>query len=787
MMVFKRFIRGIPYWAYLLILLSIVCNTIYFIYKQQAGIDCQSNHTENGKCIIDHVTPGGAAAKAGIRPGDILLTIDSIDVREWASVYRGVKAGDTCLYEIIRDGQKMEFPLIFSSQLEFNYGFLLAIYIILILLSIAGLYLLFKKPHDKAVRLFFIFLQLFAVTQNADYLTLREPFAMAASFVFFLSTCLFSPLLLHFHLLFPRPAKIYNRFGKWTIGFYVVGILVTLWWYVSYHNMVMNELKISTFRLITRLSLLWMISTYFLAVAVVILQFITIKETFSRNQLRLVIIGSFFGIYTAIPIVFFDGWVQQINAKYPYLIFNIQGIGSLMMIGCILVAIFRYRIWDIEIFFRKALLYLSATFIIIFTYLFLIFFVDSLAISETNFSRFLILGISVVVFLVQRDRIQRMIDRIFHRESYDSATVVSDFEDKLSGIYHLDELKCRIGHCLDEIFHFKTFVFNLRKNDLSYEPVCIIGLGFRRNTMEFDITPEFELKLRSSQIFSPDELNLKDPILEMTKGELIVPLLSGGKPDGFFICGPKKSEKVYSLQDIKVLSLLARRVIALLNTAGLYQNYLERQLMLERERARISQDMHDDIGAGLTKIAMISEATAKFPDSVLEIKEKMSKVASTAREMIARLNIIVWALNPQNDRLDTLFAYIRRHFGEYLENFGIQFKMEAPEVVPEISITPDFRRNAFYAVQEAIHNSAKHGACSEIILELKINQPNIRITITDNGKGFDQSTKSSNGNGLINMKKRAEEMGGSFEMQSSPGKGTSIIFNVNLPENTTKG
>ena len=176
-----------------------------------------------------------------------------------------------------------------------------------------------------AVRLFFIYLQFFVVTQNANYLTIREPFALMATFIFLLSSCLIGPLLIHFHLLFPRPAKIYNRFGKWTIGFYVAGMLVTLWWFMAYHNMVMNELKISTLRIITRFSLLWMISTYFLAVAIVIFQFISIKETFSRNQLRLVIIGSFFGIYTAIPIVFFDDWVQQIQAKYPYIIIQFTG------------------------------------------------------------------------------------------------------------------------------------------------------------------------------------------------------------------------------------------------------------------------------------------------------------------------------------------------------------------------------------------------------------------------------------------------------------------------------
>jgi signal transduction histidine kinase len=261
---------------------------------------------------------------------------------------------------------------------------------------------------------------------------------------------------------------------------------------------------------------------------------------------------------------------------------------------------------------------------------------------------------------------------------------------------------------------------------------------------------------------------------------LIVPLISEGQPNGFFICGQKKSERIYSRQDINVLTLLARRVIALLNTASLYQKDLDRQLMLERERARISQDMHDDIGAGLTKIAMISEAPIKSENQVQEIEHRISKIALSSRDMIARLNVIVWALNPKYDNLESLVSYLRRYFGEYLENFRIRFKTDFPDQIPERPITPDTRRNIFYAVQEAIHNAVKHSGCSEISLVVKIDQQNMEITITDNGKGFDQIKSGSGGNGLLNMKKRAEDLGGKFEIQSLPGNGTRIVFVVRL-------
>lgn len=774
----KRFFSTIPYWAYLLVLLSIVTNTLYFFYKQQEGIDCQSNHVENGSCVIDYVTLGGAAERAGLRPGDILVTIDSIEVHEWSSIYRDTKAGDTCFYGIIRGGQKIELPLVFISSLEFNFGFLLTIYIILVLLSVGGLFLLYKKPYDVAVRLFFIFLQFFVVTQNANYITLREPFAIASTFIFLLSSCMLGPLLIHFHLLFPKPAKFYKRIGKWKIAFYFVGALVTLWWFFAYKNMVMNELEIYTLRIITRVSLLWMISTYFLAVVIVILQFVTIKETFLRNQLRIVIVGSFFGIYTAIPIVFADDWVQQIQAKYPYIFFNLQGIGSLIMIACILIAIFRYRIWDLDIFIRKTMLYIGASLIIIFSYLFFIFLVNRLAIRETNLTHFLILAVSVIIFLVSRDWLQNLTDRFFHRESYDSATAVSTFEEKLAGIYRTDELKSKIAQGIDEIFHFKSFIFNLKKNEMIYEPAFIIGLDHQKISKEFEVSPELEKMLGKSKVFSLSELDMKHSFLQATNGELVVPMLKENQTYGFFVCGQKKSEKTYSLQDIRVLSLIAKRVIALFHTASLYQKDLDRQLMLERERARISQDMHDDVGASLTRISILSDLAKNKSEITGDTKQWLNQISDTSRGVMEEMSQIIWALNPKNDTLEGLVAYIRRFANEYLEPTMVNCIFSLPENLPNQSLSVEVRRNVYLVVREALHNVVKHAGATKVLISLHINTPGFQVLIKDDGAGFDLGNLEFPGNGLINMNKRMKDIGGSFKISSEPGKGTEIELGI---------
>ncbi|MHC1777705.1 MAG: ATP-binding protein [Lentimicrobium sp.] len=777
----KQSLRRIPYWAYLLVLLVISVNLVYFYYLNLLPVSGETSELINGHYIISTINKGSPVSRTEIKIGDTLVSCNGYPLAEWFSCYHGQKAGDTLIFGILRNNLVTGTPVIIDSYHPAASGITLSIFFFFILFSISSLYLLVRCPKEKAVKLFFIYIQFLVIASaNPTFLPLPEVLPVIANTFFILIAGLYGIVLIHFHLLYPIPARILNRFRYFPAVFYFAGAISSVIMLVIYLRWVYapSGETDAAFMLAIRYSLFCATSVLLIALIVAIYQFITIKNTLARNQLKLLIIGTFCVFLPMATLTFFYNWVVSI--PWPYFVEALSLFGNSILIICILIAIFRYRIWDVEVIIRKVILYIGATLVIMLTYLFMIWLVDRLTIRMTDFTRFLILGISVITFLLLRDRIQQLIDRIFHRETYDSATVVSDFEAKLTGIYQSDELKQRIVQSLDDIFHFKSFGFMLKKYGMTYEPAFVQGTEPLVIGSVNEINPELEERLQKAKVFSPEELHHKPPILKETNGELVVPLISDGLPNGFFICGQKKSERMYSQQDISILSLLARRVTALLHTASLYQKDLDRQLMLERERARISQDMHDDIGAGLTKIAMISEAPVKPGDKVNESGERMARVASSARDMISRLNVIVWALNPKNDNLDSLIAYSRRYFGEYLENIGISFTTDVPDAIPEITLSPDTRRNLFYAMQEAIHNGVKHGACSEILLEVRINHQIMEITITDNGKGFDITKVTSGGNGLYNMKKRAEELGGSFEIQSSPGKGTIIKLIVKI-------
>jgi signal transduction histidine kinase len=507
---------------------------------------------------------------------------------------------------------------------------------------------------------------------------------------------------------------------------------------------------------------------------IAIYQYKTIRDTLSRNQVLIVIIGAFFGCLTPIALTLFYDRISLLNSRIPFLIPLSQGISGLIMICCFLIAIFRYRIWDIEVFFKKALLYLGATVIIILSYLFLLFLVDLFTISETQVTRFIILGFSVIIFLILRDWVQRLIERMFQRETYDSANVVAVFEEKLAGIYQFEELKAVIVNSLDSIFHFKSFILSLKKEDGKYQPVYFLGSDLQKINEDFEGNPEFENKLLGSIIFSPSELDHKPAILDAGHGELVVPLLKNDHSYGFFLCGPKKSEKIYSMQDISVLSLIAKRVTALFQTAALYQKDLDRQLMLERERARISQDMHDDVGASLTRISMMSDLVRNMVDIREDARQWLVQISGTSREVTEEMDQIIWALNPKNDNLEGLAGYIRRFAFEYLEPTPVEWVFDFPEEMPGRALSVEVRRNVYLVVREALHNVVKHSGASEVRVSLVLNEDGFRILIKDNGRGFEPDKLEFPGNGLINMKKRMNDIGGEIVIRSKAGEGTEI-------------
>lgn len=227
---------------------------------------------------------------------------------------------------------------------------------------------------------------------------------------------------------------------------------------------------------------------------------------------------------------------------------------------------------------------------------------------------------------------------------------------------------------------------------------------------------------------------------------------------------------VYFLAGILVII-----ITAILITRQLVQRKLrkkirefEEQERLNRERQRISREMHDDIGAGLTQIIMMSES-AKHKKSAPGNRE-LEDIADTSRRLVSSMSEIIWSLNPENKTLDQLFAYMREQLHKQLEYSGISYTLELPEGYDNVLLRNEQRRNILLVTKEIVNNAIKYSRAGLLTVTASVTGKEVIFTIADNGEGFNPE-QASGGNGLRNIRHRVEELGGELELRTSPGEG----------------
>ncbi|MFN3999950.1 two-component regulator propeller domain-containing protein [Algoriphagus sp.] len=190
---------------------------------------------------------------------------------------------------------------------------------------------------------------------------------------------------------------------------------------------------------------------------------------------------------------------------------------------------------------------------------------------------------------------------------------------------------------------------------------------------------------------------------------------------------------------------------------------LEKQIAIDAERNRISADMHDEIGSGITHIALLSELMLIQSKPFLELKKDIQFISYSARTLLTNISEIIWALNSQNDSLENLLAYIREQSCNYFDSLAINLEIEFPDEIPDIKLSNLQRRNLYLVSREALNNAIKHSNASSIKLELEIDDnTNFCFSVTDNGKGMIHMVKKSGNNGILNMIKRMEDIGGTI-------------------------
>ena len=218
-------------------------------------------------------------------------------------------------------------------------------------------------------------------------------------------------------------------------------------------------------------------------------------------------------------------------------------------------------------------------------------------------------------------------------------------------------------------------------------------------------------------------------------------------------------------------------IVLALAGLGAYRYRVKRLVEVANIRASIAADLHDDIGANLTRIAILSEVARRELGTDSE-DGPLPSIARISRESVAAMSDIVWAINPERDSLPDLQRRMRRHAEEVFAAGSATLSFSASGTDENLKLGPVLRRDLFLIFKEAVNNAARHSGCSRVDIDLRVEGPWLLLCVADNGAGFDDAAMETSGQGLVGMRRRALKMGGTVAMESRTGGGTTIRLRV---------
>ncbi|RYY30943.1 MAG: hypothetical protein EOO04_03170 [Chitinophagaceae bacterium] len=203
---------------------------------------------------------------------------------------------------------------------------------------------------------------------------------------------------------------------------------------------------------------------------------------------------------------------------------------------------------------------------------------------------------------------------------------------------------------------------------------------------------------------------------------------------------------------------------------------VDRLLEMEKVRRRIARDLHDDMGSTLSTINILSEmAKMKVDNDTGKTREYIGKISDNSSRMMEAMDDIVWSINPMNDSMQKVAARMREFATGVLEAKNIEYRFQVDEEVHNLKLDMEARRDLFLLFKEAVNNLAKYSGTAWAEIEIRVIKSTLMMRIADTGVGFDMSEADS-GNGLANMKKRAQSLKGKLSINSSANNGTTIIL-----------
>ncbi|MFZ5948695.1 MAG: histidine kinase [Stygiobacter sp.] len=794
------FPKKFPY-HYLLFTLLVIIESLLYLKGRNDSVHFPVLWEYGSNGIVYNANENSESYRLGFRQGDKIISFNKIpyqDLLIWTTL-DNFSPGETINVEVLRGDKTLIIPVKLKSVLNKFAFFFIPYYLLIVFVTFIGIFVLYKKPNDNSAKRFFIFTHVFAFCLNETVFLNNSLYGIIRDAIYFLIFPFSGVVVVHFLLMFPSPNKIAIRFPYLLKIIYAVSILLSLVGFFS-HSSFLNQINsantLFVFRILS-IDILWMSICLLFAIFIAVYNFITIKGTVEHNQYRWIMVGIIFGLLPETAFGFVQDFFQSLNNETPYLRETIWGLGTTIFLTSFSISILKYKLWDIEIIIKRTLQYTVLTLLIVGSYFFFFSFGELLFEAQSNTAKILSIIFSAILFIPVREVVQKKIDVIFHREPYDPTEAALNFESNLINNYNSPNLYEIIGQQIDNIFHFTNFKFFIRDNDDNYKAVFRISPDTDNSDKTNLHEKNSEMKTEVIKYPFIQDISSNDPFIILSKiGQLpdklknIELLFLIRKVEmseerrseiyGFFACGEKKSQRPFSRQDIELLKLLANRSSTIIQMSELYKAEIERREAIQKERERISKDMHDEIGSSLTQIAVLSELAIRDIDHKSSTEEIIKKISRVSRQVVDNISEIVWAINPKNDSLDNLAAYLREYAADLFDSKGINCTIAFSEISSNIPLQSELKRNIFLAVKETFNNIIKHSNAKNVYFSFTLTKNKITISIKDDGIGFEMNNSKPKGNGLINIQSRIKECGGLVSIHSEIGHGTELKFEILL-------
>jgi ligand-binding sensor domain-containing protein/two-component sensor histidine kinase len=216
----------------------------------------------------------------------------------------------------------------------------------------------------------------------------------------------------------------------------------------------------------------------------------------------------------------------------------------------------------------------------------------------------------------------------------------------------------------------------------------------------------------------------------------------------------------------------------------LYRYRVAHLLAIERVRTRIATDLHDDIGASLSQIAILTELVRGDTETRPESANTLGRIATISRELVESMGDIVWAINPRRDRVGDLLQRMRHFASDTLTARDIDVGFQTPESGRELALGADVRRQVLLIFKEAVNNIARHARCRRADIDIRIDRQALVVRVADDGEGMPAAVDRDDGHGLLSMRERATRLGGSLDIDSAHGRGTTLLLRIPLRPHT---